>query len=122
MMLDTGHHIWYHAHRQLVQDEFNTAEVLTTVQFNLVDWQMVHNTLLAMPRMFQVWACNQVRTIAPTNNEILRWTTQSPLCPSCMQVVKTCAHVLHCNHPDWVNVFQATVKLLNQWMKLRNGL
>jgi hypothetical protein len=60
MMLDTGHYIWYHAHRHLAWEECNAASLLTTAQFDLVDWQMVHNTLSAIPQMFQVWACKQV--------------------------------------------------------------
>jgi hypothetical protein len=80
---------------------------------------MVHNTLLVVPQMFQVWDCKQVWSIAPTNYELLRCTTRSPLCPSCMQVMETCMHILCCNHASWINVFQATIKLLDQWMKLR---
>ncbi len=114
MTLDTGHHTWYHAHRHLAWDEFDTAKVLTMAQIDLVDWQMVHNTLSAVPWMFQVWACKHEWSIAPTNYELLRWTTRSPLCPSCMQVLETCAHVLHCSHSGWVNAFQATAKLLDQ--------
>jgi hypothetical protein len=37
MTSDTDHHIWYHAHHQLAQDEFDMAKVLTMVQFDLVD-------------------------------------------------------------------------------------
>jgi hypothetical protein len=117
--LDTGHHIRYHAHRHLAQGEFAAAGVLTITQFDPVDWQMVHNTLSMVPRMFQVWACKQVWSIAPTNYELLHWTTTSPLCPSCMQVTETCMHVLHCNHAGQGDTLLAMIKLLNQWMKTR---
>ncbi len=66
MTLDTGHHIRYHAHCHLVWGEFAAAGVLTNMQFDLVDWQMVNNTLLTVLRMLQVWACKQVWSIAPT--------------------------------------------------------
>ena len=111
MMSDTGHYIRYHAHQQLAREELAAAGILTKVQFDLVDWQVVHSTLSGVPRMFQVWACKQVFSIAPTNYELSRWSMQCPLCPSCMQVRETCAHILHC--------ILATIKLLDQWMKTR---
>jgi hypothetical protein len=89
MMLDTGHHIRYHAHGHLAWEEFAAASLLSNMQFNLVDWQMVHNTLSMVPRMFQEWACKQVWSLTPTNYELARWTTTSPLRPSCMQVAET---------------------------------
>jgi hypothetical protein len=119
MTLDTGHHIQYHAHRQLAREEFDAERVLTTAQFNLVDWQMVHITLSSVLRMFQVWACKQVWSITLTNYKLSRWTTRCPLCPSCMQVEETCGHVLHCTHAGRVDALHATIKLLDQWMKWR---
>jgi hypothetical protein len=119
MTSDTGHHIRYHAHGYLAWEEFAVAGLLSNTQFDLVDWQMVHNTLSTVPKMFQVWACKQVWSIALTNYKLARWTTTSPLCPSCMQVAKTCKHVLHCNHAGRVEALLATIKLLNQWMKQR---
>jgi hypothetical protein len=119
MTSDTGHHIRYHAHCHLEQGEFAAAGVLTNMQFDFIDWQMVHNTLSTVPRIFQVWACKQVWSIAPTNHELLHWTTMSPLCPSCMQVTETCMHVLHCIHAGQVDALLATNKLLHQWIKTR---
>ena len=63
MPLDMGHHIWYHAHRHLAWEEFVMAGVLYNTQFNLVKWQMGHNTLSTVSRMFQVLACKQVWSI-----------------------------------------------------------
>ncbi len=70
MTSDTGHHIQYHAHGHLACEEFAAAGLLSNTQFDLVDWQMVHNTLSTVPRMFQVWACKQVWSIAPTNYKL----------------------------------------------------
>ena len=119
MTSDTGHYIRYHAHQQLAREELAAAGILTKVQFDLVDWQVVHSTLSGVPRMFQVWACKQVFSIAPTNYELSRWSTQCPLCPSCMQARETCAHILHCTHAGRVDALLATIKLLDQWMKTR---
>jgi hypothetical protein len=119
MTSDTGHYIRFHAHQQLAREEFSAAGILTMAQFDLVDWHVVHSTLSSVPRMFQVWACKQVFSIAPTNYELSRWTTQCPPCPSCMQVRETCAHILHCTHAGRVDALLATIKLLDQWMKKR---
>ncbi len=117
MTSDTGHHIRYHAPCHLARGGFAVAGVLTNTQLDLVDWQMVHNILYIVPRMFQIWACKQVWSIAPTNHKLLHWMTTSPLCPSCMQVTETCVHVLHYNHASRVEALLATTKLLDQWMK-----
>jgi hypothetical protein len=117
MTSDIDHHIQYHAHQQLAREEFDAARVLTTAQFDLVNWQMVHITLSSLPQMFQVWVCKQVWSIALTNYKLSRWMTWCPLCPSCMQVEETCVHVLHCTHAGRVDALHATIKLLDQWMK-----
>ena len=119
MTSDTGHYIRYHAHQQLAREEFAAAGILTKVQFDLVEWQVMRSTLSGNPRMFQVWACKQVWGIAPMNYELSRWSTQCPLCPSCMQIRETCAHVLHCTHAGQVDTLLATIKLLDRWMKKR---
>jgi hypothetical protein len=118
MTSDTGHYIRFHAHQQLAREEFAAAGILTKVRFDFMDWHVVHSTLSGVPRMFQVWACNQVFSIAPTNYELSRWSTQCPLCPSCMQVRETCAHILHWTHAGRVDALLATIKL-DQWMKKR---
>jgi len=66
MTSDTGRSIRYHAHKHLTRKELATAGVLTVQQFNRVDWEVVHSALVTIPRMFQVWACEQVWGIAAT--------------------------------------------------------
>ncbi len=117
---DTGSCIRYHAQKTLTWEEFNAAEILTDTQFEHVNWVTVHNALTSVPRMFQFWACKQVWEIAGTNREQARWSDVSPLCPSCMQIPKTCGHVLHCSHEGCIVALQTTITLLDQWMKRNN--
>ncbi len=119
MTSDTGPYLQYFAHRQLAKEEFLAAGILSYTQFDQVDWGIIHRTLSTVPRMFQVWACKQVWSIAGTNYETSRWLALSPLCPSCMQAPKTCSHILHCYHAGRVEALQVTIKLLDQWMKWR---
>jgi len=55
MTPDTGHYIRIN-HQQLAREEFMAAGILTKAKFDLVDWQVVHNTWSGVPWMFQVWA------------------------------------------------------------------
>jgi hypothetical protein len=64
---DQAHRLRYYAHRQLAREEFAAAKVLTNHQFEKVDWEMVHQTLNSVPRMFQIFACKQVFDVAGTN-------------------------------------------------------
>jgi hypothetical protein len=117
MTSDTGPYLRFHSHFQLAWEEFAAAGILSHTQFDRVDWETVHDTLNLVPRMFQVWACKQVWSIAGTNYETARWSEVSPLCPSCMQVPETCGHILHCCHEGRVTALQHTIKLLDKWMK-----
>jgi hypothetical protein len=119
MTLDTGPYLRFFAHLQLAKEDFSAAGILSLTQFDQVDWEIVHHTLSTVPRMFQVWVCKQVWSIAGTNYETSRWSAVSPLCPSCMQVPETCSHILHCCHAGRVEALQVTIKLLDQWMKRR---
>jgi len=117
MTLDTGPYLRYQAHLQLAREEFLAAGILSNTQFDQVDSEIVHRTLSTVPRMFHVWACKQVWSIAGTNCETSRWLAVSPLCPNCMQVPETCSHILHCSHAGRVDALQVTIKLLDLWMK-----
>ena len=46
---DQVHRLRYYAHRQLAQEEFAGANILTNHQFEKVDWEMVHWTLNSVP-------------------------------------------------------------------------
>ena len=120
MTSDTGASIRFHAHKRLAQSEFESAGVLSRAQFEKVDWDIVHDALTAVPRLFQVWACKQVWGIAGTNRELSRWSDVSPLCPSCLQTPETCGHILTCPHAGRVSALQSTIKLMDKWMK-RHG-
>jgi hypothetical protein len=64
-----AHCLRYHAHWQLTREEFSAADILNYGQFDKVDWEMVHRTLSAVPRMYQFFSCKQVFNIKGTN----RW-------------------------------------------------
>jgi hypothetical protein len=82
-----------------------------------VDWDIVHDALTTVPRLFQVWACKQVWGFAGTNRELSQWSDVSPLCPSCLQTPETCGHILTCAHAGRVAALQSTIKLMDKWMK-----
>jgi len=120
MTSDTGSSVRFHAHNNLARKEFNAAGILSLQQFSRVDWEIVHNALTTVPRMFQVWVCKQVWGIAGTNREQARWSDVSPLCPSCRQAPEIYCHVLHCPHAGRVKALHAMISLMDQWMIQNN--
>jgi hypothetical protein len=115
-----AHHLRYHAHWQLTREEFSAADILNYGQFDKVDWEMVHRTLSAVPRMFQIFACKQVFDIEGTNRWLAKFNKTketSSKCPSCLQVTETAEHVLSCCHAGRVETLVATIKFLDKWMK-----
>ncbi len=71
-----------------------------------------------IPRLFQLWACKQVHSIAGTNQCLHKQgDSRDPRCPSCLEEVETCAHVLMCNEEDRVKCFQMSADNLQSWLQ-----
>jgi hypothetical protein len=103
----------YLAHLKIARQKFHQMNILDVHVFDLVDWEMVHKTLHNVPKLFQQWACEQVMGIVGT----MAWDkTECKKCPSCMQVLDTCAHVLFCDHAGRVKTLKHTIDLLEQWL------
>jgi hypothetical protein len=113
---DKGDALRFWVQKQLARSRFHTANILYAPQFDSVDWEMVHEALNRVPRMFQIWACKQVMNIAPTNGNRPWEPDLRPLCPSCGQVRETCAHILLCNHSGRVETLTHSIDLLEQWL------
>ncbi len=58
------------AHRALAKENFHNLKLLFGTEFELVDWEMMYASLRRVPRMFQIWACKQVMSVAPTNRSM----------------------------------------------------
>ncbi len=67
MTLDTGPFVRFWAHQQLVREAFAECKLLNGEQFDAVTWEAVYNKLHLVPQMYQLWACNQVWSMAGTN-------------------------------------------------------
>jgi len=120
---DTVHRLRFHSHKKIAKNKFQEAKILAYSQFDKVDWEMVHNALTKVPRMFQIFICKQVFNIAGTNYWQAMFDKSkkiSPLCPCCMQVTENAEHILHCGHAGRVEVLLGTIKLLDKWMKANN--
>jgi hypothetical protein len=82
-------------HKRFVQEVYDKLGILQGSAIRWVDWEMVHQTLSELPKLFQLWACKQVMGIAGT----MEWDkTEQRHCPSCMRERDTCNHVLCCHH------------------------
>ncbi len=108
-------HFW--VHRALAKENFHNLKILFGAEFESVDWEMIYAGLRRVPRMFQIWACKQVMSVAPTNGNMPWDKLVDPRCPSCHQEKETCAHVLHCHHTRRVKALQLTISLLEDWLE-----
>ncbi len=66
MTSDTGEWVRFHDHRKLVREIFAKRQILLSSTFAQVDWIHVNKSLHEVPRLFQLWACQQVQGIAVT--------------------------------------------------------
>ncbi len=64
---DKGEKLKFCVQQQQARSYFHDANIDYGLQFDTIDWEMVHTMLWGVPRMFQIWACKQVMDIAPAN-------------------------------------------------------
>lgn len=102
----------------LAKEIFVQKGILTLSAFTQVDWSNVNIALHGVPRLFQLWACKQVHSIAGTNQRLHKQgDSRDPRCPSCLEEVETCAHVLMCDEEDRVKCFQMSADNLQSWLQ-----
>jgi hypothetical protein len=119
---DSGEVVQFCAHKQLARPIFAKRKVLDGEAFALVEWKSFWEALRETPRLFQLWACKQIMSIAATNKARARFTTDlSPLCPSCMVEEETCAHILKCTEQGRVNALDSSIGILDQWLSSTNA-
>jgi hypothetical protein len=117
MTSETGGQIRFWAHHQLAREYYRDQNILSPLQFDLVDWQSVHRTLHDLPRLFQVWAAKHVLGIAGTMKFLEHQDDRSPMCPSCNCCVELCAHVGRCPEEGRTLAFEQSAQMMEQWLK-----
>ena len=91
---------------------------MSVSSFREVAWRQVYDTLHAVPRLFQLWACKQVTDAAGTNaNQAHCKEGHDPSCPSCNREIETCAHVLHCEEAGRNEALRRSIDWLEDWLK-----
>ncbi len=63
---DTGNLLTFWAHRQLARKYYGSGDTISHEQFDEIDWWSLWKTLLALPRLFLLWAAKHVNRIAGT--------------------------------------------------------
>ena len=116
MTSDTGGKIRFWAHHQLARKYYKDHNILSPLQFDLVDWQSVHRTLHDLPRLFQVWAAKHILNIAGTMKFLSYQDNRSPMCPSCNCCVESCAHVGRCSEEGRAMAFEQSAQMMEQWL------
>jgi hypothetical protein len=114
---ETGGQIRFWAHHQLAREYYRDQNILSPLQFDLVDWQSVHRTLHDLPRLFQVWAAKHVLGIAGTMKFLEHQDNRSPMCPSCNCCVELCAHVGRCPEEGRTLAFEQSAQMMEHWLE-----
>ena len=115
---DSGETVRQWAHKQIAKPIFAKRKVLDAEAFELVDWKNYWTAMHMFPRLFQIWACKQIMSLAATNKARSRFTEDcSPMCPSCGIEEETCAHVLKCTEKGRVASLETSIGLLDQWLQ-----
>ena len=118
MTSDTGECLRFWAHRKLAKELYLKHKILTPVQYEEVAWKSVYDTLHEVPRMFQIWACKQVMSIAGTNlNQSKYKDNHDPSCPSCTVCEESCEHILMYNEEGRVEALMVSIALMDKWMR-----
>jgi hypothetical protein len=112
MTSETGSQIRFWAHHQLAREYYRDHKILSPLQFDLVDWQSVHQTLHGLPRLFQVWAAKHVLEIEGTMKFLAHQDDRSPMCPSCNCCVESCAHVGRCPEKGRTLAFEQSAQMM----------
>ena len=90
--------------------------------FDQVAWRRpVYDTLLSVPRLFQLLVAKQVTGIAGTNLRlhIYSWRKPNPhykLCTSCGAKTEDCEHVLTCEESNRVDCLLKCIDRLDKWL------
>ena len=114
MTSDTSKEVRFWAHRTLAEETYSKLGLMSVSSFREVAWRQVNDTLHAVPRLFQLWACKQVTDVAGTNMNQARYTEGHDLrCPSCDSALETCAHLLHCKEAGCVEALCCLANWMN---------
>jgi hypothetical protein len=127
MTSDTGQQIRFAAHHQLARQSLTTPTknggeaILSTEQFDEVDWMAVHAALHSVPKLFQVWASKQVLKIAGTKKFLAYQepdqSKKDPWCPSCKDHIEDCAHIVLCQEVGRTEAFMELAGTFSEWLE-----
>jgi hypothetical protein len=116
MTSETGDHIRFWAHLQLVRQYYRDHKLLSLKQFDLVNWKSIHCTLHNLPRLFQLWASKYALGISGRMKFLAYQDNRSPLCPSCLEGIETCKHIARCPETGCVATFMQSMQEVERWM------
>jgi hypothetical protein len=117
MTSDTGEILRFWAHRQLAREYYRSREIISYRQFDEIDWWQLRKKLLALPRLFQLWAAKHVNKIAGTMSFLSHQDGRCDLCPSCGTHKETCQHIARCPEVGRVAAFAQATNDLELWLR-----
>jgi hypothetical protein len=116
MMSETGSHIHYWAHHHLARNYYRDRKVLTSKQFDNIDWKSIQQALHDLPQPFQLWEAKHVLGIVGTMKFLSHQDGRSPLCPSCSECKETCKHIRRCQELGCAVAFAQLTHGVEAWL------
>lgn len=116
----SGPLVRYWCHRRVAKAFYSEKNLLYPREFESLDWEMVHEALSTVPRLFQIWACKQRMNITGTFGFRAKYEENTePYCPSCTTEKETCGHILECEEEGRVQALLASIKTVEEWLEER---
>ncbi len=116
MTSDTGDQIRFWAHCYLARQYYQDHNILSSDQFDHVDWKSIHGTLHGLARLLQLWAAKHVLGIVGTMKFLAHQDNRCPLCPSCRTSIETCKHIAQCPESGHAEAFIQSSGEVEKWM------
>ena len=90
----------------------------TTEESDLaIDWEAIGLAAKGARKRQTTTITKLLSDNAPTNDNMVLWGYRTcQKCPRCGIKVETSDHVIRCNNPQGINVFEASLTKLNDWL------
>eukprot|EP00804_Cyclotella_cryptica_P003924 CCRYP_016117-RA/>CCRYP_016117-RA protein AED:0.75 eAED:0.75 QI:0/-1/0/1/-1/1/1/0/1178 len=116
---DTETVLRFTAHRAEARSLFVSQRILSTEQFEEVDWHVTHHTLSTLPKMFQLFASKQVFGVSAVLGNLAKQKAYEHLgdkCPSCMTCKETTTHLLLCQEEGRTKCLDQQLGFIRDWL------
>lgn len=89
----------------------------TETQFDMVDWESLHEALSKRPEMFRVWLAKQCMGANATRRNMARINRDDDgICPNCKLVSERSDHLNQCTDVGRTALYDESINKLEEWL------